>query len=329
MEIIVSDIDVSNVEIARIRQRRVLSIVLLGFGLVLCIFAAYGLSHQQIDAVDQFPEVRVVRDLPDAAREPMFIYQCETWGTDLGRHPIFNSQEELVSAGWGPYFMAMYGEIPTTRYPICVGSFWYLNQGVMSKLGMRGPGFKRCPGSAGDAYIENNVWQKPGDAWIWHPPPFGINGHGLPSDTWIEVTHHVSLRETVGSWFMFSAGSGIWLNTGKTIIFQDHPESYHSFCPTWPCKGRDYVTMSAEAARLGYTTVQFLRHPDVQWKCKMGVMNIEIVHVGLTGGGSCPGNANVFRTGWNADKPCQCDHRSQYLNCKGVGQVARKAIPKN
>jgi len=48
-------------------------------------------------------------------------------------------------------------------------------------------------------------------------------------------------------------------------------------------------------------------------------MNIEIVGVALNGKGACGPNSNVFKAGWNADKPCKCNPKAGFLNCQGFG----------
>jgi len=236
----------------------------------------------------------------------------------------------------GAYFMKVYGEIPRTRYPICVGSFWFLHKDVFEAAGITDLSLQRCPSQPGDYYMTNNKYQH-WASWIWHPAPFGIDGRGLPANTWIEVSHMAQERESGGSWFVFSSGSGIWFNTGKTIVFQDHGAAHSLFLgENWIGEGkmnklwqrmeaRD-AQMSVEAAKQGYTTIQFLDHADDQWRCGSGgynklrpSMGIEVVGVRLHGVGACGDDPSVFRTGWNAEKPCDCDNGQPFLNCRGVG----------
>jgi len=285
----------------------------------------------------KFKEAFAAAPLPSASREgappPLggFISQCENWAGGLGENPIFNNPGELVQAGWGPYFELVYGEVPKTRYPICIGSFWFLNRNAMELVGLTTPPVlkdslkERCPMKPGDVYDTNNKYQPPWSSWIYHPQPFGVKsgltghrGFGLPSNTWVEVSHMKQSRETAGSWFMFSMGSGIWFNTGKTIVLNDHFAAQDFFCGK--CDGGSSFSllvgepekdaqMSAAAAAQGYTTIQFLQHADRQWGCSgswkalspKSALTIEIVGVTLTGnGGPCGtdagGNFKVLLT---------------------------------
>lgn len=261
-------------------------------------------------------------------RGDAFISQCYNWTGGLGDNPIFHSELELRAAGWAPYFEAVYGEVPHSRYPICMGSFWFINQAALLAAEQLPQGgqlnIDKCPRRPGDWYRINNKYQPTWASWIFHPPPYGVDGSGLPGDTWVEVSHEAEPREVTGTWFMFSMGSGVWFNLGKTIVFNDHGEAHEKFCGR--CKngtGNKDAQMSVAAAAQGYTSIQFVRHPDDQWRCKgghgslpKGAMNIEIVAVALNGYGPCGENPSAFKAGWNADKPCNCDPKAQFLNCQ-------------
>jgi len=208
-----------------------------------------------------------------------------------------------------------------------VGSFWFINKNIFKAVGISNPKLMSCPYKAGDYYGSNNKYEPSWSSWIWHPPPYGINGHGIPANTWIEISHNAQGRESAGMWFMFSMGSGIWFNTGKTGVYQDHGSAQKQFCGG--CSGDDGNNkMAVSAAKQGYSSVQFLQHPDDEWRCgdhvkpPRGAMNIEIVGVALNGKGPCSPNPNAFKAGWNADKPCNCDSKQSYMNCQGFGAAA-------
>eukprot|EP00928_Gymnodinium_smaydae_P036702 TRINITY_DN25614_c0_g1_i1.p1 TRINITY_DN25614_c0_g1~~TRINITY_DN25614_c0_g1_i1.p1 ORF type:complete len:523 (+),score=109.26 TRINITY_DN25614_c0_g1_i1:140-1708(+) len=258
-----------------------------------------------------------------------FLSQCQRWeGGGIGAHPVFQNARELSAAGWSGYFRAVYGEVPNSRYPVCIGSLWFLDREAMTKAGLRSASEEQpCPKNGGDKYDHNNKYQPPWSSWVYHPPPFGVAGLGLPSDTWVEVSHMEQPREAAGAWFVFSMGSGVWLNTGKTLIYEDHWAAHTEFCGEQcghlrllrgPVRDR---LMCTEAARQGYDTIQFLNHADDQWRCSHGFfkhkpMGIEIVAVRLQGsGGPCGGMEDFFRAGWNADKPCHCNNSKSWLNC--------------
>lgn len=256
---------------------------------------------------------------------PGFIDQCYQWNGGIGNLPVFNNQQDLIDSGWDKYFEAVYGELPNSRFPICVGSLWFLNINVMKSLGNLGMiPLGNCPkGKAVDWYGTNNKYQPPWASWLLHPPPYGVNGQGFPGDTWIEISHEAEGRESSGMWFMFSMGSGVWFNTGKTSVYPDHQQAQDQFCGG--CRGDGGNNkMAKSAASKGWDSLQFLRHPDDQWRCHSeagnppkGAMNVEIIAVKLNGKGACPPSAmgDKFRSGWNADKPCRCISGS-HSNCQ-------------
>jgi len=65
------------------------------------------------------------------------------------------------------------------------------------------------------------------------PFPVGVRQSGLPNHTWVEivrvgriddkdVSNERSARATVGQvWFWLAPGSGIWLNTGRTLVINE------------------------------------------------------------------------------------------------------------
>merc|ERR1719502_1515576 len=68
------------------------------------------------------------------------------------------------------------------------------------------------------------MYSPPHTAWIWHKPPY----HKVPSDDgWIEVIHRKDPfgDEQFGAWFLSAKGSGVWLNAGKSISFDDHSDA--------------------------------------------------------------------------------------------------------
>lgn len=269
---------------------------------------------------------------PSPGPQGNFISQCQQWGGGLGSSPVFQNAGQLTSTGgWQNYFTKVYGSVPDSRYPICIGSFWFLNRPIFQASGITNPKLIKCPTNAGDYYTSNNKYEPSWASWIWHPPPFGVNGQGIPANTWIEVSHNRQGRESAGMWFMFSMGSGIWFNSGKTGVYSDHGAAQNQFCGG--CRGDDGNNkMALSAAKQGYSSVQFLAHPDDQWRCHdhvkvpKGAMNIEIVGVALNGKGPCGPSANSFKAGWNADKACNCDGSKSYLNCQGFGAVVDEEV---
>lgn len=131
-------------------------------------------------------------------------------------------------------------------------------------------------------------------------------------------------------WFQYAPGSGIYFNLGKTISFAEHADGYSFFQISNPPHGDWNGAMCQAAAAAGYDSLQFLAHVDhVSYQCDTShtgtpgydYMGLEIVATKLVGTYSCGAAAGapaVITRGWGGSKPCDCDVRKQYLNCKGV-----------
>merc|ERR1711988_1208116 len=123
---------------------------------------------------------------------------------------------------------------------------------------------------------------------------------------------------------LYSKGSGIWFDLGRTISFQEHNDAYVHF------NAAGDPNMCQLAAAQNYDSIQFLAHDDPdQYKCDakhtMGsgpkYMNIEIVGVKLVGTYSCMsinGAPSAIRAGWEGSRACSCTNSKTKLNCQGV-----------
>jgi len=178
----------------------------------------------------------------------------------------------------------------------------------------------KCPKQkvTGERYDENNMYASKDLTWLWHDiqgPPFG----GFSSNWIVEVSHQKDPfgDEHFGMWFLYASGSGVYLDIGKTIIFDEHGDAYKFF------QANGNEDMSRKAAAKGYDSVQFIAHHDAvnypcAAQCGVDYMNIEIVAVKLVGTYSCgerTGTASALRAGWGGRKPCKCDPISPYTNC--------------
>merc|ERR1712100_980912 len=147
----------------------------------------------------------------------------------------------------------------------------------------------------GTRYRLNNIYSPADTSWIWHPYPY----HPVSDSVWAEVMHMQDPfgDEKFGAWFMYSPGSGIYFNVGKSMAFQNHDDAYAYF----GVHGGDYNEgLSVSAAGAGYDSLQFIGHVDhVNYPCDTGntgnpgldYMDIEILGVKLTGTFACAGNA--------------------------------------
>ena len=181
----------------------------------------------------------------------------------------------------------------------------------------------------GDLY-ETRVWLENGAPYrfIYHS-----KRDPLPSFTWIEITHQgvfdmgkitEYIGPYIGYWMYHTPGSGMWINTGTTIFFNDHSECLTYFNTT------DILNAFYLASRSGYNTVQFLYRSDQCSWCREGLpkttdvskecphfgrrMNlaIEIVLTEYADWSGVCGPVHVMRAGWNATKACNCFPSGEY-----------------
>jgi hypothetical protein len=180
-----------------------------------------------------------------------------------------------------------------------------------------------CPTSVdapdGQRYDQNNMYSSKDLTWLWH----GLNHEpyiGFSSNTIVEVDHHKDPfgDEHYGMWFLYARGSGVFVQIGRTKVFDEHQDAFDFFQ-----SGQDNEKMCRTAAAQGYDSIQFIKHTDgLNYPCaaKIGAswMNMEVVMVKLKGIYSCgqaQGTASALRAGWNGDKPCHCDPTNPNTNC--------------
>jgi hypothetical protein len=137
--------------------------------------------------------------------------------------------------------------------------------------------------------------------------------------------------EHVGAWFIYLPGSGIWINMGTTITFNDHGDAYSHF--NIPPNVDQNEALCRAAAAAGYDTIQFLQHVDhVNYPCDtshtaipgfdyMGVEVVATQMVGTYACGAAGGAPPTIRSGWKASKSCSCDNGKDFLNCAGVPEM--------
>lgn len=244
--------------------------------------------------------------------------------------PVFQTAAALKASPWGRYYEKIYHSIPGSNfYPLDVGQNWVLFNNVLidTKLEDSLSAAVTCPSKEYERYMENCFYQPPSVSFIWHAYPYS----GVPASTWAEVIHQQDPfgDEVHGMWFQYAPGSGIWFNTGKTIVFKDHQEAYNK----WNIHGvQDPNSAFCYAAAVmdDYDSVQFNEHVDhVSYQCDTShtkrqgfdYMGLEIVAVKLVGTYSCGtrvGAPPVIRRGWHAASPCNCDNHHPYVNCHGT-----------
>jgi len=151
--------------------------------------------------------------------------------------------------------------------------------------------------------------------WIRHVQGgYGRKGYAsIPDNTWIEVTHKgLPDTEKAGMWFNYAPGSGVWFNTGKTRIFENHAVAAQELCG-WQ-HGDEPADLARCAKAKGLDSIQF----QDDWGYPEGV---ELIAVNLEGAYPCgtakSGRVDSFRSGWLASAPCSCDNNVSdgFLNC--------------
>lgn len=294
----------------------------------------------------------------DAWTEAEAWYKEKEWShkesfTHPGQHeygsgeddwPTFNSEAELSASPWAAYFKGLYGELPTAlkytatanegglvqaSYPLRLLDFWAFYMDKMSAAGIVPPAsVGTCPTGTdapeGQRYDENNAYSSKDLTWLWHPLNEPVPYKGFAANSVVEVSHQKDPfgDEHNGMWFVYAKGSGVYLNLGKTKVFDDHEDAFQFFCGKQWCDD-DNEELCRVAASQGYDTIQFIMHGDsVNYPCadETGLkwLNMEIVAVGMVGTYACgqkTGTSPLLRAGWNGDKVCKCDQTNPNTNC--------------
>jgi len=199
---------------------------------------------------------------------------------------------------------------------------------------------RKCPTNANEWFEEGIYYRPPNTWWKWRPPRRQVGGlnkyHSLPGGSWQEVMHMADPfgDEHFGSWFIWTPGSSIWFNLGKTKGFIEHSNAYDFIGVNVQGFGKNEA-MCQGFAKKGYASIQFLQHKDhVNYPCwnqvpsSQQIMGLEIVGVALEGthacGYDCGGGdhhknpCSKYRSGSGARSPCHCDPHLGFLNCEDV-----------
>ena len=233
--------------------------------------------------------------------------------------PDFKSMESFLQSPWREYYLKVYGNLPET--PPNVKNLWFIYVDVYNKVFHTNIQSKKystlCPSQYNQIYSNlSAVNFDENFIWFYKPPPYTA----LPSNSWKEVIHRAaSSLENVGAWYYFAPGSGIYLNIGKTKAYQDHIDAVRDIlgndnqCTNPRECDNLYSELCKAALKLGYDTIQFLKHSDM--RCGNTVIEIVDLHgVGTYACGSKNDNPRL-RTGYDATLPCNCDNKRIYVNC--------------
>jgi len=260
---------------------------------------------------------------------------------DAGGWPTFQTEEELQNhPQWSIYFIRIYGGVPSTGYPICPGAFQYLWKLSAAEAGVvEFDPFECSTGDAlpgGDALTGMEL--NPGTyftgmskalegwdvaAYIYNPNFYGV---AAPANTWVEVSHIVFPGDIGAIWYYMSVGSGLWIQTGKTVVYKDHPDVVSDLLgqscsdqandkwgthPT-ECEN-NFPDVYSAASSKGLNTIQITDHYD----CTCGPAGessfmhyrhcyTEIIALDDPNGAK-KGCSRLLRGGWEASGDCNCD----------------------
>lgn len=253
--------------------------------------------------------------------------------------PIFNTVDELQSdSEWAQYFEIVYGKIPSTGYPICIGAF--------SQIAVRGGhnitnNLQSCVDDTvddGTLIQAMTPWIEPPNNVVTHIYNSRNVRHAVPPNMWAEIQHLHSRGDRGEAWYFLEFGSAVWFNVGNTIVFDDHPDASkyfggylgfecgeaHESSPHTECEW-DFPQWYEEARKQQYTSLQFISHYDCgcgeegpsSWDHnRLCLTEIIDLHSHFTLWSGCSSN---YRAGWAAQEDCDCDKFKRYSNCKGFG----------
>ena len=227
----------------------------------------------------------------------------------------------VADARWAPYLAKLYGGTgsvaPSTRFGQVEHQFDLVYRpgefgGVNFEPVPSNHRARFCPRNASVAYVDFNVHAPLKELhgkkeWVaWYSRPRFARSAPLGDNAWVEVTHCAGSRfEEDGAWHYVAKGSGIWLNTGRTLAFTTHESANRHFlgarCKHFQCDST--IGNFTRAARAqGYDSLQFVHHCD--GRCH-GQCGHELLMTRAQGTGPCA-RGLTYRGGWRADEPCEC-----------------------
>lgn len=280
---------------------------------------------------------------PGPAPAPITVFMPDCANAAAG-WPTFNSVTDLTNdAEWSTYFTLVYGGIPQTGYPICVGAF--------VQIVIRGKQTTKPVQQCQDSTGQDGDLVTIGKPYNCCDPPdnlvsFIYNtknlGNAVPENNWVEIQHVSFIQDKHSAWYYLAFGSAIWWNVGKTVVYKDHPDVSLALlgttCKDEPGHGTpptecelDFNKWFVEARKKGLQSIQITHHYDCgcgptgpsSWT--EGKINhnrqcqLEIIDV--NGHGNAHGGCAslTYKAGWMATQDCACNDGLSYTNCAGFG----------
>ena len=153
-----------------------------------------------------------------------------------------------------------------------------------------------------------------------YPPMNGFKENDL-----VEVFHARADGSHMGFWFYVARGSGVYLNVGKTIVFDNHDKGFYYFSKNCDLKNKNPRSdFNAYCAKQnGYDTIQYINF----WEYGIYKPEILFVHLNVDSkwDNACfPSEmSNFLRAGWNGVHKCVCNEKLKYTNCE---KTVRKLV---
>jgi len=227
--------------------------------------------------------------------------------------PTFNNQAELSGdAKWSQYFKSVYGSVPTSGYPICVGGMYFVYKKAMEQAGISTSTWSIF-GSGKHAL--RRVDQEFG-GYIWTIHHGSSKATAFASNTWVEGLHCRTGAERHSAWYWYYPGSGIWIWSGTTESFKDRYDAQEKYLGQRYCGGGfecGGTLFTTAKSKFGIDTVQYVGETDgntFMWIVCMGV-----------GRNTCGSAQCQWKAGWAASRSCGCDQTARCQNCQGVGMA--------
>jgi len=247
--------------------------------------------------------------------------------------PSFDSEADLsANKPWADYFQAVYGEVPSSGYPICTLTLSHLYKPALEHAGVELPTMTtHCPTSTGQYYATMTDHQESWSTWIWNQNLVQPASGDLPGHTWVEVIHQPYFWDLSATWLYYAPGTAIWMNLGNTQAYDDHDGAVQDLLNK-PCGDNEhqcvphFIEIQWAGIVRGINTLQFRKHADMMCDYESQEtrnMGIEIMDLGGPGIFTCgqifSGQSRRYRAGWEAASPCECDNNLQTVNCAGFG----------
>merc|ERR1719169_314590 len=102
-------------------------------------------------------------------------------------------------------------------------------------------------------------------AWIFNPILAHPMSQSVPAQKWVEVLHSSFSMDGSATWFYYAPGTAIYMWTGNTKVYDDHPDAIqdllHTNCADNQKEcGSQFHAMYDAGFKAGYDTLQFTKH---------------------------------------------------------------------